>query len=177
MRLTSTFLACLMAASPATVLFAKDKPLTTTIYAISDDGIGEPIGSISFKNSKAGLVLMTSLSDLPVGDHGIHIHEKADCSPMTKDGKSVAGLSAGGHFDPAKAGKHLGPQADGHKGDLPFLTVSAKGIAHEKLLAPHLTLADIEGHALIIHAGGDNYSDEPKPLGGGGARIACGVIQ
>ncbi|MBF9200908.1 superoxide dismutase, partial [Acinetobacter baumannii] len=24
---------------------------------------------------------------------------------------------------------------------------------------------------------GDNYSDSPLPLGGGGARIACGVIK
>jgi Cu-Zn family superoxide dismutase len=28
----------------------------------------------------------------------------------------------------------------------------------------------------MIHAGGDNYADQPAPLGGGGARIACGVI-
>ena len=28
-----------------------------------------------------------------------------------------------------------------------------------------------------VHAGGDNYSDQPAPLGGGGARIACGVIK
>jgi len=27
----------------------------------------------------------------------------------------------------------------------------------------------------MIHAGGDNYTDEPA-LGGGGARVACGVI-
>ena len=25
--------------------------------------------------------------------------------------------------------------------------------------------------------GGDNYSDQPVPLGGGGARIACGVAK
>jgi len=28
----------------------------------------------------------------------------------------------------------------------------------------------------MIHAGGDNYSDEPAKLGGGGARMACGVV-
>jgi Cu-Zn family superoxide dismutase len=28
----------------------------------------------------------------------------------------------------------------------------------------------------MIHVGGDNMSDQPKPLGGGGARYACGVI-
>jgi Cu-Zn family superoxide dismutase len=35
----------------------------------------------------------------------------------------------------------------------------------------------VKGKALMIHAGGDNYADQPKPLGGGGDRIACGVIQ
>jgi Cu-Zn family superoxide dismutase len=29
----------------------------------------------------------------------------------------------------------------------------------------------------MIHAGGDTYSDMPAPLGGGGARLACGVIK
>ena len=29
----------------------------------------------------------------------------------------------------------------------------------------------------MIHDGGDNYADDPKPLGGGGGRIACGVIR
>jgi Cu-Zn family superoxide dismutase len=29
----------------------------------------------------------------------------------------------------------------------------------------------------MVHAGGDNYSDQPKPLGGGGDRIACGLIR
>jgi Cu-Zn family superoxide dismutase len=28
----------------------------------------------------------------------------------------------------------------------------------------------------VIHGGGDNYSDSPQPLGGGGARVACGVV-
>jgi Cu-Zn family superoxide dismutase len=39
-----------------------------------------------------------------------------------------------------------------------------------------LGVDDLRGHALMIHEGGDNYSDQPKPLGGGGARIACGVV-
>jgi Cu-Zn family superoxide dismutase len=29
----------------------------------------------------------------------------------------------------------------------------------------------------MIHAGGDNYSDTPKPLGGGGDRLVCGVVK
>jgi superoxide dismutase, Cu-Zn family len=30
----------------------------------------------------------------------------------------------------------------------------------------------LKGHSLMIHAGGDNYSDQPKPLGGGGGSLA-----
>mgnify|MGYP006210031799 CR=1 FL=1 len=37
-------------------------------------------------------------------------------------------------------------------------------------------IAEIKGHALMVHAGGDNHADMPKPLGGGGDRMACGVI-
>jgi len=29
----------------------------------------------------------------------------------------------------------------------------------------------------MIHAGGDNYADQPAPRGGGGARVACGAIK
>jgi Cu-Zn family superoxide dismutase len=36
---------------------------------------------------------------------------------------------------------------------------------------------DVRGRSLIIHAGEDNYSDQPASLGGGGIRIACGVIE
>jgi hypothetical protein len=40
-----------------------------------------------------------------------------------------------------------------------------------------LTLADVKGRSIVIHAGDDNYFDQPAPLGGGGARIACGVAK
>jgi len=34
----------------------------------------------------------------------------------------------------------------------------------------------VRDRALMIHAGGDNHADHPAPSGGGGARVACGVI-
>ena len=40
----------------------------------------------------------------------------------------------------------------------------------------HLAMKDLGKRALVIHEGGDNFSDQPKPDGGGGTRIACGVI-
>ena len=51
------------------------------------------------------------------------------------------------------------------------------GQAVNPVLSPRLTkLDEVKGHALMVHAGGDNHADHPAPLGGGGARIACGVI-
>jgi Cu-Zn family superoxide dismutase len=87
-----------------------------------------------------------------------------------------AGMAAGNHFDPKQTGKHMGPDGDGHRGDLPVLKVDASGNATEVMFVLRLGLDDIRGRALMIHEGGDNYSDQPKPLGGGGARIACGTV-
>jgi Cu-Zn family superoxide dismutase len=86
-------------------------------------------------------------------------------------------MAAGGHYDPANTGKHLGPSGEGHKGDMPVLTVDASGKATKAVTTSHLTVADVKGRSIMIHAGGDNYSDQPAPLGGGGARIACGVAK
>ena len=67
-------------------------------------------------------------------------------------------VAAGGHFDPAKTGHHEGPMGKGHLGDLPALTVDAKGMARKPVTAPRLKVADRGGHAIVIHAGGDNYA-------------------
>ena len=78
---------------------------------------------------------------------------------------------------PHQTAKHEGPEGMGHTGDLPVLVVNNDGKATEAVVAPRLKkLDDVKGKALMIHVGGDNMSDQPKPLGGGGARYACGVI-
>jgi Cu-Zn family superoxide dismutase len=110
------------------------------------------------------------------GVHGFHVHQKPDCAAGMKDGKMVTGLAAGGHHDPSVAGKHEGPHGKGHLGNLPALTVGTDGKAVIAVSAPRLMMADVKGRSLMIHAGGDNYADQPAPLGGG-ARIACGVIE
>jgi Cu-Zn family superoxide dismutase len=91
-----------------------------------------------------------------------------------KDGKMEAGIAAGEHYDPEGHKSHKGPQGKGHKGDLPLLKGTASGI-EQTVVAPRLKLADIKGRSLVIHEGGDNYSDNPEN-GGGKGRVACGVI-
>ena len=160
-------LAACVTAPPATT--------TVTVHAITAEGVGKPIGTIRAEDGNDGLLLTVALMGLAPGDHGFHVHENPSCAPKEKDGKPVAGLAAGGHYDPAKTGKHAGPKAHGHLGDLPALSVDASGNANARLVAPRLKLADLKGRSIMIHEGGDNYADSPKPLGGGGGRIACGV--
>lgn len=146
------------------------------IRSINPDGIGNMIGTVKLSDSEKGLVLDPDLGELKPGEHGFHIHENPSCEPATKDGKKTAGGAAGGHYDPAKTGEHKGPHGKGHMGDLPALVVKDDGSATSKVVAPRLKLEQLHGRALMIHEGGDNYSDTPK-LGGGGGRIACGVIE
>ena len=153
------------------------KPVKVTMNAVTSDGVGKSIGTITIKEGKGGVTFEPKLKGLSPGEHGFHLHEKASCTPAEKDGKMAAALSAGAHFDPDNSKAHKGPGGGGHKGDLPKLMVSEKGEAKGKMEVPGLTLADLQGKSLMIHEGGDNYSDDPKPLGGGGARIACGVVK
>ncbi|MFK3971840.1 superoxide dismutase [Cu-Zn] SodC [Pseudomonas sp. NPDC087358] len=151
--------------------------LEVPINLVSAEGASKPIGQVTISETAYGLLFTPKLSALPAGVHGFHVHENGSCEAGTKDGKKVAALAAGGHFDPAKTGKHLGPYAEGHLGDLPAIYVTADGMANDPVLAPRLKkISEIKGHALMIHAGGDNHADMPMPLGGGGDRMACGVI-
>jgi Cu-Zn family superoxide dismutase len=151
--------------------------VTIDMKSVTPDGVGASIGSVTATDSPDGLRLTPNLHGLSPGAHGFHVHQNPDCGPGMKDDKAVAGLAAGGHFDPFGIGKHMGPEGYGHLGDLPVLEVADDGSATQSVVAPRLTVGNIRGRALMIHGGGDNYSDDPKPLGGGGARVACGVVE
>jgi len=144
---------------------------------VNDQGMGESIGTITAKDSKYGLILAPQLNHLPQGIHGFHIHQNPDCGHMMAGGKPMAASAAGGHYDPSMTGKHEGPYGDGHLGDLPFLYADKDGKATGPVLAPRLKVSDLQGRSLMIHVGGDNYSDLPEKLGGGGGRLACGAVR
>ncbi len=153
-------------------------PLNVTLNAVSADGIGAELGTIAIEQSAYGLVFTPNLSGLQPGIHGFHVHTSGSCAVAEKDGQKVPAGAAGGHWDPLNTGKHGQPWGDGHQGDLPALYVGADGKATQPVLAPRLKdLETLKGHALIVHAGGDNHADSPAPLGGGGARVACGLIK
>jgi Cu-Zn family superoxide dismutase len=156
--LASVFLVALLAPFTA---FAADVEITMNL--VNDQGIGKSIGTITISEGPKGLVFTPKLTDLTPGLHGFHVHQNPDCAAGMKDGKQVPGLAAGGHYDPAATGKHEGHEGKGHLGDLPALTVGTDGTASTAVTAPRLKMSDVKGRSLMIHAGGDNYSDQPAP--------------
>ena len=143
--------------------------LQIAMNLLNADGSETAIGTITASRNKCGVILTPNLHDLTPGVHGFHLHQKPSCADQ--------GMAAGAHYDPQKSNKHDGPYAaKGHLGDLPVLIVNKDGTATTPVLAPRLSLQKLKGHALMIHVGGDNYADQPEKLGGGGARMACGVI-
>lgn len=149
---------------------------SVTMHLVNEQGTGESIGQVMIKTNSDGVVFRPMLSGLTSGLHGFHVHENGSCEPSKKDGKVTPGGAAGSHLNLSNAKHHDAPWSGGHTGDLPALFVDENGVAEHPVFAPNLKLSEINGKALIIHEGGDNYSDTPKPLGGGGARVACGLI-
>ncbi|HWT71194.1 MAG TPA: superoxide dismutase family protein [Oxalicibacterium sp.] len=131
-------------------------------------------GTVSFVQKGLKVVVDARFSNLAPGAHGIHIHERGDCS-------SPDGQSAGGHFNPS--GKlHGGPMTPAHHaGDLGNIIAQADGTATLQVTVPstQISLNDtavnsIVGKSVIVHADPDDFASQPS--GNSGKRLACGVI-
>lgn len=173
MRLSSIVSATFLALAATA---AQGAELTVPVHVVNDKGAADAIGTVRFVDTSHGLAIYPKLTGLVPGLHGFHIHENPSCAAADQGGKMVPALAAGGHFDPKGTKRHGEPWGDGHLGDLPPLFVAADGSANAPVLAPRLKLADIANRSIMVHAGADNHADHPAPLGGGGARVACGVI-
>lgn len=171
--LMKKIISLLLASASFTASAASHVPMTL----VDATGTGASVGTITITQTPYGLVFTPALKDLPPGLHGFHVHQNPSCAPKEKDGKMVAALAAGGHLDLTGSNKHGEPWGDGHLGDLPPLYVAADGTASQPVLAPRLKPEHMLGRSLMLHIGGDNHADHPVMLGGGGARMACGVVQ
>jgi Cu-Zn family superoxide dismutase len=158
-------LSCLLTSSIALA------DLSIPVYFVSEPNLGKLAGTVQVSETKYGLLFTPDLHGLKPGVHGFHVHQNPSCEQN--------GMAAGGHLDPDGNNKHLGPFVDGgHMGDLPVLYVNADGSSSLPVLAPRLNhLEEVRNHSLMLHEGGDNYSDVPAKLGGGGTRMVCGIIK
>ena len=138
------------------------------MHLTAPDGAGASVGTIQAVDSwfTTLATLLYDLSGLPPGEHGLTLHDNADCGPAG----GVPGMAAGAIYHPEGA-----PVWDGKKrGEFPSIMVDADGTAKNSvgLKPPQFTDADLKvtvgelrGHALVIN--------ETRT----GRRIACGVIR
>ncbi|WP_411286637.1 superoxide dismutase family protein [Phenylobacterium sp.] len=149
---------------------AQDRPKAS--IAILKDSVGKEVGGVMLVDAPKGVVLRISAKGLTPGWHGLHFHEKGDCSKADF-------TSAGAHTHGAAKAVHglLNPAAN-ETGDLPNLYIGADGAGMGEFysgLTSVGALKDADGSAVVIHAGADDHMSQP--IGGSGARVACAVIR
>ncbi|RJF88428.1 superoxide dismutase family protein [Oleomonas cavernae] len=155
---------------------AETPPAATTVEIKNPEGA--TLGTATLTGAPKGVILRIEAKGLTPGWHGMHFHEKGDCS-------DAEFKKAGGHVHGDAALVHglLNPAAT-DAGDLPNLYVAADGSVTVELYSTLVALTpgtdrpallDADGSALVIHANPDDYA--AQPIGGAGPRVACGVIK
>jgi Cu-Zn family superoxide dismutase len=160
------------AATPPADAQAPD-PNTRRVNLMPSQG-GQVAGALNLVASEGAVTLTGLVTALkPESEHGIHIHEKGDCS--SPDFKS-----AGEHFNPTQQ-QHGNPaNPPHHLGDIPNIKANAEGKADVNARVEGVTLGDagandIVGKAVVVHEKVDDYTSQPA--GNSGDRISCGVIE
>jgi superoxide dismutase, Cu-Zn family len=168
--------------------------------AVLVDPTGEEVGRATFTGWEDHTDVRVRLYQVPESVavdafHGFHVH--ANSNPANGEGcvadpgqpSNTWFVSADGHY--AAEGQTHGD----HLGDLPSLLVNTDGTADARFRTGRFTPADVQGRALILHAGEDNFGNVPvgsapnqyaanaadaatltANTGNAGDRLACGLI-
>lgn len=151
------------ASAPARLAFAR-------VQAVAGSTASGLVAFIQPDATVDTIRVVGKIIDIPVGNHGFHLHEIGDCTAPE------AG-TAGEHFNP-EGTPHGGREgALRHVGDLGNLVAGADRIALLDFQDEHMSLATMNsviGKAFIIHAAEDDLVTQPS--GNSGTPIACGVI-
>jgi Cu-Zn family superoxide dismutase len=144
-------------------------PAKATIEAKSGSTV---TGTATFTELANGVKVGVDIEQAPPGTHGLHIHEKGDCS-------APDAMSAGAHFNPA-GNPHAGPLDKArHNGDFGNIEVGQDGKGHLELVDDLVTVkpgpTSVVGKSIIVHEQTDDLKSQPT--GNSGARLGCGVIQ
>lgn len=150
-------------------------PVPIAVASLNPTQGSSASGTATFVERSGKLIVDGRFKGLTPGQHGIHIHEKGDCS-------APDAMSAGGHYNPTGEPHGAPGSAKHHGGDFGNLTADANGDATLSVtldtsrvglgkLAPNT----IAGKALVVHADPDDLSSQPA--GNSGRRVACGVIR
>jgi Cu-Zn family superoxide dismutase len=125
-------------------------------------------GEVTFSQDGSRVRATGEITGLTPGRHGLHLHEKGDCSAPDAS-------SAGGHFNP-EGRKHGGPQGtERHAGDFGNVNANRSGTATVDSTLAGVSLSSLTGKALVVHAQADDETSDPA--GNSGARVACGIVK
>jgi superoxide dismutase, Cu-Zn family len=126
-------------------------------------------GNAQVTPTASGVAVMVEVQHATPGPHGVHIHDKGDCS-------APDATSAGPHFNPKQAAHHGGSgSAVRHGGDLGNMNVDSNGRGLLIIAVGDMTMSNVVGKAVVVHEKADDLQSDPA--GNSGARIACGVLQ
>lgn len=175
--ITSAVVAALTVAAALPAAADGHKAAVKTATAVIIDGSGTEIGSAQLTQGPAGVLMYIKVSGLTPGAHGLHLHETGICETGENFTTSKSHV---GHDHGDGIHGLLNPEGP-ESGDIPNLYVASDGIGE---MEAHLTmvslggdkddLLDGDGTAFVIHENADDHMTQP--IGGAGARIACGVI-
>ncbi len=164
---------CAAAAALASLASASaQERATATASFISKEG--KEAGSAKLSGNDKGVLIEIEVRGLPAGKWvAFHVHETGSCE------HAGGHMSAGGHFNPAKAEHGYNAAKGPHAGDMPNQYVGADGVLRAQVFN-HMVRLDggetaIRGRALMIHGGADDYAGQPA--GNAGDRQACGIIK
>lgn len=169
-------------ASFAILIFANtafaDSHIGEQAYSDIINNNGKKIGEAIYTQGNEGVLIEVNVKELPEGKHGMHFHEVGICS----DTESFK--MAKGHIMPTgKPHGYFHPEGP-HEGNLPNLIVAKDGSSHVEIYTELVSvnghnnkaaLLDDNGSTLMIHINEDDH--KTQPIGGSGARIACGVVK
>jgi len=169
-RKTLAALVCGGLVAGATAVSAE--PIEANIIGVD----GDSIGTATLREAPTGVLIRVEIAEegLEPGWHAIHLHSVGDCSDV-----GMFKLSKGHiNFDNKEHGllNENGPD----NADLPNIHADEDGAANAEFFTTLVTvsgergLLDEDGSALVIHANPDDHMSQP--IGGAGARVACGVI-
>ena len=160
---------------------AAEPTIGLTASATLKSADGALVGTVTFRQAAAGVLIMAEVNGLAPGGHAFIIHEVGACAPDFS--------AAGDHFNPedvehgfVHSAWKRGESGGGHGGDLPNIYAASDGSARADFFTAGITLDageahsifDDDGSAIIVHERADSYGEEGSDTG---RRLACGVIE
>jgi superoxide dismutase, Cu-Zn family len=139
---------------------------------------GGDAGTVTAFHGPQGMLLRVEGRGWTPGWHAVHVHAVGTC-------EGPAFTSAGGHVNHADHPRPhglLNNNGGPDLGDLQNVWAGADGVAHADVYlatagldARTADFMDADGVSFVVHEKADDYVSQP--IGGAGARIACGVFE